>query len=334
MEAFDLRLDILSGRGQVIDASGAVDPPRDQLGIACDQAEDIDILQEPHIVIVRADREAPLVVLRHQQQRLEHEVVEVDRDDVEAAGFPHRGLERTPEQNDRFRQVHPGHDADTMTIPHEEGVDVVVPHAVASLLDADPSIDVYRGTIPYVAHPRAQHAVHALRLPLPCESVELAGYVRIKERREGGVAVDQAVDDVARDEMAERLFGRHEIFARGPVHEGAGVEAVFRPKHGRDRAAVPDLHGSLDHDMQPVRGASLGDDHLFGREVPDVEPGSELLALLMRQAVERWIGGVEALHGVLSASTEPSPPGLPGDDICCVVNGREQPRPRCPFPIG
>ena len=211
-----------------------------------------------HIVAVRADREAPLVVLRHQQQRLEHEVVQVDRDDVEAAGFPHRRFERKPEQNDRFRQVHAGDDADPLTIPHEEGVDVVVPHAVAGLLDGDPSIDEYRGTIPYVAHPRAQHAVHALRLPLPCESVELAGYVRIEERREGGVAADQVENDVARDEIAERLLGRDEIFARGPVHEGAGVEAVFRPKHGRDRAAVPDLDGSLDDDMQPVRGASLG----------------------------------------------------------------------------
>ena len=192
----------------------------------------------------------------------------------------------------------------------------------------------YRGTIPYVAHPRAQDAVHALRLPLPCEGVELAGYVRIEERREGGVAVDQAVDDVARDEMAERLLGRHEIFARGPVHEGAGVEAVLRPEHGRDRAAVPDLHGSLDHDMQPVRGASLGDDHLFGREVPDVEPGSELFALLMRQAVERWIGDVEALHGFLSASTERSLPAYRETAFVASINGREQPRPRCPFPIG
>ena len=43
----------------------------------------------------------------------------------------------------------------------------------------------------YVAHPRAQDALHALRLPLVGESIELAGNIRIEERREGGVAVDQ-----------------------------------------------------------------------------------------------------------------------------------------------
>ena len=58
--------------------------------------------------------------------------------------------------------------------------------------------------------------------------------------------------------MAERLLGRDEILARGPVHEGAGVEAVLRPEHGLNRAAVPDLDGSLDDDMQPLRGAVPG----------------------------------------------------------------------------
>ena len=172
--------------------AGAVDPAGDQLGVAGEQAEDVDILEEPDIVAVRADREAPLVVPRHQQQRVEDEVVEVDRDDVEAADFAHRGVERQAAQNDRLRQVHAGDDADALTIAHEERVDVVVPHAVAGLLDAGPSVDEYGGTIPYVAHARAQDAVHALRLPLPGEGVELAGYVRIEEGREGGVAADQA----------------------------------------------------------------------------------------------------------------------------------------------
>ena len=136
VQPLDLGLDVPSGRGQVVEAAGAVDPPRDQLGVAGEQPEDVDVLEEPHIVAVRADREAPLVVLRHQQQRLENEVVEVDRDDVEVADLPDRRVERKPTQNDRFRQVHAGDDADALAIPHEEGIDVVVPHAVPGLLDA------------------------------------------------------------------------------------------------------------------------------------------------------------------------------------------------------
>ena len=53
---------------------------------------------------------------------------------------------------------------------------------------------------------------------------------------------------------------------------------------------------------------SLPDDHLIGAEIPDVEHRPELLDLLMRQAVERRIGGVEALHGLTSAWIASPPP--------------------------
>ena len=60
---------------------------------------------------------------------------------------------------------------------------------------------------------------------------------------------------------------------------------------------------------------SLADDHLARAEIPDVEPGPELLDLLLRQAVEGRIGGVEALHGFVLPQADRSPPGSPGDDI-------------------
>ena len=78
MEALHLCVNVLSRTGQVIDAAGAFDPPRDQLGIAREQAEDVDVLQEPHIVAVRPDREAPLVMLRHEKQRLEDEIIKIN----------------------------------------------------------------------------------------------------------------------------------------------------------------------------------------------------------------------------------------------------------------
>src|SRR5690349_17376363 len=101
VKALDLCLDVLGGSGQIINAACALDPPRDQLGVARKQAEDVDVLQKAEIVTVRTDREAPLVVLRHQQQRLEQEIIAIDRDDVEVAGLPDHGFKGEPPQNDR-----------------------------------------------------------------------------------------------------------------------------------------------------------------------------------------------------------------------------------------
>ena len=73
-------------------------------------------------------------MLCHQEERFEHEIVEVDRDDVEVTDFPDRVSSRKPAQNDRFRQIHAGDDTDAVIVPHEKGIDVVVPHAMSGLL--------------------------------------------------------------------------------------------------------------------------------------------------------------------------------------------------------
>ena len=94
MEPLDLSLDVARCTRQVVEAAGAVDSPGDELGVAGEQPEDIDILEEADIVAVRPDRETTLVVLRHQQQRLEDEVLRLHRDNVEMADLPDRRVER------------------------------------------------------------------------------------------------------------------------------------------------------------------------------------------------------------------------------------------------
>jgi hypothetical protein len=78
MEPLDLRLDIVGSLCQIVDAAGTINPSRDQLGIAGEQPQDIDVFEETRIMAVRADRETPLVVLRHQKERFEDEVVCID----------------------------------------------------------------------------------------------------------------------------------------------------------------------------------------------------------------------------------------------------------------
>ena len=200
MEPLDLALDVASRARQVVEVAGAINSSRDELGVAGQQPQDVDVLEEADIIAVRPDCETPLVVLRHQKQRVENEVAPVDRDNIEMADLPDRRVERKSTQDDRFRQVHARDHANPLSIPHEKGIDVVVPHAVPGLLDGGRAIDKDGAALPRLADARPQHALDALCFPLLGKSIELAGYIRIEKGREGCVVTDEIKNNVAGDQ--------------------------------------------------------------------------------------------------------------------------------------
>ena len=165
------------------------------------------------------------------EQRVEDEVVAVDRDDLEPAQVAHRRVERQAVEDDGLREVHAGDDADPRPFADEERVDVVVPHGAAGLLDRRRSLDEHRGPAAHVPDALAQDALHALDLARVGERIELAGNIRIEEGREGRIVADQCQHAFAGNEVAERLLRRDEILAGRTVHEGAGIEGILRPEH-------------------------------------------------------------------------------------------------------
>jgi hypothetical protein len=95
VQPLHLRLDVARRGDQLLHAPGAVDAAGDELRVAGNQAEDVDVLQEADVVAaVPPHRDPALVVPGHQQQRLEHEVLRVHRHDVEVADVAHRRLQR------------------------------------------------------------------------------------------------------------------------------------------------------------------------------------------------------------------------------------------------
>ena len=73
---------------------------------------------------------------------------------------------------------------------------------------ASPSMNTARDEIG-LAHPGAQHALHAAFRPVRVgEGVELPRNLGVEEGGEGGVAGDQLQHHRLRDEEAERLLGR------------------------------------------------------------------------------------------------------------------------------
>ena len=98
------------------------------------------------------------------------------------------------------------------------------------------------------------------------------------------------------------------------MDQGAAVEAVLGAEHGVQHALVPRLHRALDDDVERLGGAAPRQDGLARPEIADVEGGAEFFDLLLAQAVEGRVVGVEAaLHGGRSMAG---------------AGGVEQPRPR------
>src|SRR3954451_24138797 len=245
VQPLDLGLDIVRRRHEFVEAVGPVDPPGDELRVPGEQAQDVDILDEPDVAAVGVNGEPPPVVAGHQQQRVEHQVVEADRVDVERANVPDRGIEREAFENDRLGKIHAGHDADPIAVADEQGIDIAAAHLMPRILDGRGAVDENGRPVAGIPHTRPQNGLEALRSRLFDEGIELARELEVEEGREGRIAPDQVLDNRLWDAMAERLFGGDEILAGGPVYDGARIEAILGAEHGVERVAGPILHGAL-----------------------------------------------------------------------------------------
>ena len=150
------------------------------------------------------DGKPPLVVAGHQDERLEDEIVLLDRHDVEVADRADRGIERPTIEHDRLRQVHAGHDADPLAVTDEQRIVVAFAHQPAGRLDGRRAVDEHGRMGARVANPGAQDRIDAFRA-LPARiAFELAGNLRIEEGGEAGIAPDQGADGrpAARDSKA------------------------------------------------------------------------------------------------------------------------------------
>jgi hypothetical protein len=141
VQAFDLRLNVVRRHFQIVEGAGSVDASRDELRVAGEQAQDVDVFKEADVVAVGLDGETAPAVARHQEQRLEDEVVGSDRRDVEMRNLADWRVEREALKHHRLRQVHARDHADALAIPNEEGVDVGVAHAVSGVLDRPRPVD-------------------------------------------------------------------------------------------------------------------------------------------------------------------------------------------------
>ncbi len=104
---------------------------------------------------------------------------------------------------------------------------------------------------------------------------------------------DELEDEVARREVAERLFARDERVRAAALDEGAAVEAVAGAAQSDDLVAVALLDAALDENEQRVGDAVAGDQRLAGTEIADVERRFDGADLLRRQPIERRIGRIE-----------------------------------------
>ena len=135
VQAFDLALDVAGGEDEIVDRARALDVSGNELRIAGHQAENVDVLQHADKFAVRLDRETALVVMRHRDDGIEDEVVDVDRRDVEMADVANLGRQRVSVEDDPFREIRSGDDPDGVAFPDQQRVVVVFAHGAAGLLD-------------------------------------------------------------------------------------------------------------------------------------------------------------------------------------------------------
>ena len=90
-----------------------VDAAGDELRVAGEQAQDVDVLEEADVVAVRlARRGAACCAASSGAAPSKMKSSALDRDDVEMADVADRRIERQPPQHHRLGEVHAGDDAD------------------------------------------------------------------------------------------------------------------------------------------------------------------------------------------------------------------------------
>ncbi len=90
----DLPIELTCCGGDIVEPLRAVDPARDELRVARDEAQQVDILENADELCSIVHPDTPLVVLGHQQQRGEDEVVRRQADDVVMREIGDRCLQR------------------------------------------------------------------------------------------------------------------------------------------------------------------------------------------------------------------------------------------------
>jgi hypothetical protein len=296
VEALDLALDVAGAEDEIVDRAGALDMSGDELRIAGHQPENVDVLEDADILSGRLDCEPALVVMRHRDDGVEDEIIDLDRGDVEMADIPDLGRQGMSVEDDPFCQIRSGDDSDRVAFAHQKRVVVVFAHGAAGLLDRGRPVHEHRRTKTDVAHAGAQDRIDAAVLASNRVGAELAGNLRIEECGESGVLRNQLEHERLGQEIAERLVGRDETGAGGAVHERTRIERVLRPEHGLHFFAVALLDRALDHDMQVFGTLTLLDDRFARTEIADVERTAQIADLVVGQSIEGRILRIEGLR--------------------------------------
>ena len=120
----------------------------------------------------------------------------------------------------------PVRQTDARAVAHEQRVGLDRAHFLAGALDRLVRLDE-DGRVPrHVAHPRAEQRAEARRFLVARRRFELARDLAIEEGGEAVVVVDEAEDEVARREVAQRLLARDERVRSRALDQGAAVETI------------------------------------------------------------------------------------------------------------
>ncbi len=101
----DLRVDLSRCAREIGHGGGAIDAPRDELRIAGQEAQEVDVLEDADESAVLRHRDTPLVVLGHSEQRGRDEIVGGDADDRLTRKRPDRTFDAAPLEDRRVEQV-------------------------------------------------------------------------------------------------------------------------------------------------------------------------------------------------------------------------------------
>ena len=292
----DLRLDSLRRAREVGDPARAVDPPRDELRIAGEEAHEVDVLEHADKMAVFADRDASLVGLGHAQERGRDQVVRRDADDRTMRQRSDGTVQWDAVAQGRVEEIRAGDDSDASGTGDEQRVDLLIPHQKAGFGDRLRRIDKDGGMMKELVHPRPEQRREARLLLLARHRIELVGDVEVEERGEARVPVDQPQRHGARQKVAERFFARDEGGRAAALHQRARIEHVARAPQGDEIVAVALLDRPLDDDVEAVGRAAAGDDGFVRPVVGDVERIADDVDLLAGQPVERRVARIEMLR--------------------------------------
>ena len=162
------------------------------------------------------------------------------------------------------------------------------------------------------------------------DHVELAGNVEIEEGGEARILIDEAKREVARQEVAQRLFARQIGVRPSALDQRPAVETLAWPPERDDLGALSFLDASLEDDEEAFGRCVPGEDRLAGPEIADIDRRPHDFDLGGRKSVERRVRQVESLRHaspVAAGVSRPAkrPPRLPPPDGVWQLANRRGP---------